>query len=91
MFQGPAGETGLVNADTLIRAFLDAGAARVLASNWDVDSLATKELMTRFYRRWPADYPSRRRLRAAMLSLRSHPGTAHPSAWAGFQLYGAPN
>ena len=88
---GPAGESGQVNADTLVRAFLDAGAARVLASNWDVDSLATKDLMERFYSEVVGGRSVAAALRAAMLELRSHPGTAHPSAWAGFQLYGAPN
>jgi CHAT domain-containing protein len=78
------------NADVLVRSFLDAGAARVLASSWDVDSAATRIFMDRFYTAALRGEPPANALRQAILDVRSQPSTAHPSAWAAFQLYGRP-
>jgi CHAT domain-containing protein len=87
---GVAGETPAEDSDVLMRAFLNAGAARVLASTWAVDSLATTQLMDFFYTRLLSGELPVRALRSAILELRSHSIGAHPSAWAAFQLYGRP-
>lgn len=71
----------------LPRAFLSAGARRVIASLWSVDDLATSELMTRFYTHLlgeglsPSDA-----LRRAQESLWEE--GRPPSEWSGFVLMG---
>ncbi len=87
---GFAEETSTVNADTLVRGFLDAGALRVVASSWDVNSSLTRLLMGRFYAQVMAGQAPASALRSAMLSFASVPATSHPSGWAAFQLYGTP-
>jgi len=73
----------------LTRAFMYAGAARVLASLWTVDDAATAELMSAFYRilfiegRAPAEA-----LRGAQLHMWRHPRWRHPYYWAAFTLQG---
>jgi CHAT domain-containing protein/tetratricopeptide (TPR) repeat protein len=73
----------------LTRGFMYAGAARVLASLWEVDDRATAELMRRFYRGMlvrklrPADA-----LRTAQQQMRTDPRWRSPYYWAGFTLVG---
>jgi CHAT domain-containing protein len=73
----------------LTRGFMHAGAARVVASLWPVDDLATAELMTRFYRgmlkegRRPAAA-----LRAAQLEMSRTSRWRAPYYWAGFVVQG---
>jgi CHAT domain-containing protein/Tfp pilus assembly protein PilF len=73
----------------LTRGFMYAGAARVVASMWDVKDEATAELMKRFYqgmfkeRRRPAEA-----LRAAQVSMWKEPRWEAPYFWAGFALQG---
>jgi tetratricopeptide (TPR) repeat protein len=73
----------------LPRAFLKSGAARVLASLWDVDDRATRELMSRFAAEWskPGTLPATALARAQRELLRDD---RHPYFWAGFELLGAP-
>ncbi|MCH9647742.1 MAG: CHAT domain-containing protein [Deltaproteobacteria bacterium] len=73
----------------LTRAFLRAGARRVIASQWDVDDRATAELMTAFYRSYLLeDLTAAEALRQAQLEVSRHPATAAPYFWAGFHLQG---
>lgn len=73
----------------LTQSFLQAGAARVVASLWDVDDAATARLMTGFYRellvtgRSPAAA-----LRAAQRAMRAEPRWSAPFSWAGFVVAG---
>jgi CHAT domain-containing protein/Tfp pilus assembly protein PilF len=73
----------------LTHGFLVAGAGRVLVSLWNVNDLATAELMERFYRHLlrggmrPAEA-----LRAAQLSMLREERWAAPYYWAGFTLQG---
>jgi CHAT domain-containing protein len=83
-------QTGSASADTLVRGFLDAGTARVLAASWDTDSFASRQLMEQFYDKMLGGATAASALRQAMLALRARPGTSHPSSWAAFQLYGQP-
>jgi CHAT domain-containing protein len=87
---GPGLHTGSADADTLVRGFLDAGATRVLAASWDTDSFASRQLVESFYDELLRGSTAAGALRKAMLELRAQPATAHPSAWAAFQLYGEP-
>jgi CHAT domain-containing protein len=73
----------------LSRAFLFAGAARVVASLWKVDDAATATLMTHFYRGLLVDkLPAVAALRAAQATLRRDARWSSPYYWAGFVLQG---
>jgi len=73
----------------LSRAFLFAGAARVLASLWKVDDAATAALMTHFYRGlFVQKLPPAAALKAAQVTLRKGERWASPYYWAGFVLQG---
>jgi CHAT domain-containing protein len=73
----------------LTRAFMYAGAPRVVASLWQVSDAATAELMERFYR---ALFVDRLRpaaaLRSAQLDLSRDARWSAPYYWAGFVLQG---
>jgi CHAT domain-containing protein len=80
-----AGE-GLVG---LTRGFMFAGARAVIASLWQVNDMATAELMKQFYigllqQRLPAAAA----LRHAQLELAKDPRWSAPYFWAGFVLQG---
>jgi len=73
----------------LTRGFMYAGASRVVASLWEVDDLATAELMRRFYRAMFHDgLRPAAALRAAQLELRRKKRWASPFYWAPFVLQG---
>ena len=73
----------------LTRAFFYAGAPRVVASLWEVNDLATAELMKRFYRAMLQEHlrPAAA-LRAAQSEMSHDPRWASPYFWAGFVLQG---
>jgi CHAT domain-containing protein/tetratricopeptide (TPR) repeat protein len=73
----------------LTRGFMYAGAQRIVASLWQVDDLATAELMAQFYHGMlkeglrPAEA-----LRKAQLEISKQKRWASPYFWAGFTLQG---
>ncbi|MEO6725408.1 MAG: CHAT domain-containing protein, partial [Blastocatellia bacterium] len=73
----------------LTRGFMYAGAPRVVASLWQVNDLATAELMKHFYRALlkEGQRPAAA-LRAAQLELRKEKRWAAPYFWAAFVLQG---
>ncbi|HEY5611769.1 MAG TPA: CHAT domain-containing protein, partial [Thermoanaerobaculia bacterium] len=73
----------------LTRGFMHSGAARVVASLWDVRDVATSELMHRFYRHMILDQlrPAEA-LRAAQVSMWREPRWRSPFYWGAFQLQG---
>jgi CHAT domain-containing protein len=77
----------------LARAFLYAGAAGLLVSQWRVDDAATASLMARFYRGLSRGVGGAEALRAAQMAHidAAMPESAHqhPFYWAGFQIIGA--
>jgi CHAT domain-containing protein len=77
-------------AINLARAFLFAGASRVVVSNWAVSDDATRALMVAFYARMLSDgLPPGDALRAAKVEmLRAGGAFAHPAHWAAFVLWG---
>jgi CHAT domain-containing protein len=73
----------------LTRAFMYAGAPRVVASLWQVSDLATSELMQTFYRGMLKQHLSpAAALRAAQLQMSQDPRWASPYFWAGFVMQG---
>ena len=73
----------------LTRGFMYAGAPRVVASLWQVDDLATAELMKRFYRGMLKDgLRPAAALRAAQLEMAQQKRWAAPYFWAAFTLQG---
>jgi CHAT domain-containing protein len=85
-------ETGLAEAGSgdemvgLVRAFLVAGASRVVASLWPVDDAVTAAFMACFYRALVAgSEPAAALQRAQAAIARDHP---HPYFWGAFTLYG---
>ena len=85
---GVGEHSGVVNLDSLTRAFLEAGAGRVIAANWEVDSVFTAKLMSNFYDRLMAGVAPAEALRQAGLALRGR--FPHPRFWASFRVFGRP-
>jgi tetratricopeptide (TPR) repeat protein len=72
----------------LSRAFLNAGAANVVATLWPVEDRASAELMERFYERFTVGADPAAALAEAQRALLAAPATAHPFYWAGFVSVG---
>ncbi len=74
----------------LTRGFMHAGAARVVASLWNVDDRATAELMKRFYEGMlgPKQLRPAAALRAAQVSMWRDGRWNQPYHWAAFVLQG---
>lgn len=74
----------------LTRAFMHAGARGLLVSHWSVESVATRDLITDFFRRHKAGTATPEALSAAQADLRAsrdevlHLSRAHPFFWAPF-------
>lgn len=88
-------ETGLDRYDKgegaigAARTFLALGAPVVVASQWEVDSEPTKDLMVAFHRnRKGLGLASAESLRRAQLELLSADATRQPFYWAAFALFG---
>jgi CHAT domain-containing protein len=88
-------ETGLgkeIKGEGLIgltRGFMYSGVPRVIASLWNVDDLATAELMKLFYRGLLKNgLPAGAALRAAQVEMSKQKRWASPYYWAGFVLQG---
>jgi CHAT domain-containing protein len=83
----PEGSVGVA------RAFLLAGAGSVVASLWNVDDMATKELMCDFYKELYGSGGRGRGVRAAEAIRRAMLARIHerkcPSLWAAFLVNGA--
>ena len=78
---------GAVNNQSLVRAFLAAGAHQVVASRWSVNSEATRFLMEAFYRRLLAGAGAPEAMRQAALTVAQQKAWSHPFYWAGFDVY----
>jgi len=74
-------------SQTLVDGFLAGGARNVLASLWNVDTLATRALMTEFYAGLRTQMVPAEALSRAVQSIKLKPGWQHPYYWAAFQLY----
>ena len=85
-------ETGLAELGSgdemvgLVRAFLVAGASRVVASLWPVDDEVTADFMARFYGALCGGNTPAGALRLAQTEVMRH--SPHPFYWAAFTLHG---
>jgi CHAT domain-containing protein/tetratricopeptide (TPR) repeat protein len=79
---------GASGTENLTDAMLEAGVHDVVASRWNVDSEATRQLMEFFYRQLLAGQDVASSLRAAQLELAAQPRMAHPYYWAAFGTQG---
>lgn len=70
-------------------AFLQSGVRDVVSSEWDVDSVTTRELMNRFYISLQNDSPIARSMQKSKWSLMSASKTSHPFYWAAFEVFGS--
>jgi CHAT domain-containing protein len=79
-------ESGLLDTNSLVRAFLVAGVPSVIASHWDVDSASTSRLMLNFYQNIAAGKST---VQAIYLARKEILGDRpHPYYWASFSLTG---
>ncbi|HEU4415274.1 MAG TPA: CHAT domain-containing tetratricopeptide repeat protein [Candidatus Angelobacter sp.] len=83
------GREGVLDTDSLIHALFAAGVPRVIASQWNVDSASTSQLMQSFYR----SLGKNRTVPEAMFDARNEMirKTPHPYYWAGFSVEGTAN
>jgi CHAT domain-containing protein len=73
----------------LTRGFMHAGAQRVVASLWQVDDLATAELMKRFYSGMlKENLRPAAALREAQIEMSGSSRWSSPYYWAGFVIQG---
>jgi len=73
----------------LTRGFMYAGASRVVASLWNVDDVATSELMGRFYKEMEKDgLRPAAALRQAQIQMWKQKDWRAPYYWAAFQMQG---
>ena len=79
-------ENGLLDARSLVRAFLMARVPRVIASHWDVDSETTSRLMISFYQSLNTDKSVALAIYHARNAISAD--RPHPYYWASFSLTG---
>ena len=84
------GQFGGESLSGLAGAFFHAGARAILASNWEVPSAQTVQLMTGLFQRLGPGLTGgvAEALRQSQLALAAQPATAHPFFWAAFTLIG---
>jgi CHAT domain-containing protein len=83
---GVGRENGLLDTNSLVRAFLMARVPRVIASHWDVDSATTSRLMAGFYNNIAGGKSVAQAIFLARKEiLLDHP---HPYYWASFSVTG---
>ncbi|MBZ5522226.1 MAG: CHAT domain-containing protein [Acidobacteriia bacterium] len=83
------GDAGLLETDNLVHKFTSAGVPNVIASNWNVDSRSTGDLMAHFYRNLERGDTVPMALAGARNDLRAR--KSHPYYWAAFDLVGRVN
>lgn len=79
-----------LNRHGMASALVYAGVPRVIASEWEVDSVVTRNLMMHFYENLLKGMNSGEALRDAGFEIRRNPTTSHPYFWAAFQTFGKP-
>jgi CHAT domain-containing protein len=83
------GRDGVLDTDNLVHALLGSGVPRVIASQWNVDSETTSQLMQSFYRNLEKNQPVARAMYDARNEMAKR--APHPYYWASFNLAGLPD
>src|SRR5581483_6115111 len=83
-----ANERGPVDPQSLVRALLAAGAQRVVAARWSIDSESTRRFMGAFYDSLFKGSAPAVALQQASTAVRAEKGWEHPYYWAAFDLFG---
>ena len=83
------GKDGVLDMDNLVHALLSSGVPRVIASQWNVDSGTTSQLMQSFYR----NVSKGEGVAQAMFDARNEmvKRAPHPYYWASFTVAGLPS
>jgi len=84
---GTGEREGPGSPQSLVRAFLRAGAGEVVASSWNLGSAGAQIFMSDFYSALLAGKPVAEALRIAGVSARSVRGYVHPYYWAGLEVF----
>jgi CHAT domain-containing protein len=83
-----AGESrGVVNPNSLVRAFLVSGARSVVATQWNIDSAATQKFMDAFYTPLLAGASVPDALKLARHAIRTTSAYRHPYYWGAFAVF----
>ena len=85
---GTAKPSEAAQSDSLVTEFLHAGAPNVVASRWNVDSMATTEFMIQFYRSVLSGHEVADALQITARDFRKTAGWIHPYYWAAFSTFG---
>ncbi|HEY2499142.1 MAG TPA: CHAT domain-containing protein [Candidatus Angelobacter sp.] len=83
------GKDGVLDTDNLVHALLGAGVPRVIATQWNVDSGTTSQVMQSFYHNIAKGEPVTRALFDARNEMVKR--APHPYYWASFTVAGLPN
>jgi CHAT domain-containing protein/cytochrome c-type biogenesis protein CcmH/NrfG len=78
---------GVFSSDSLLRVFLQRGVPNVVASRWNVDSVATRQFMQLFYQALLSGGNPSDAIHQAQFGLRSRPEMAHPYYWSAFSVF----
>ncbi|MBK7931764.1 MAG: CHAT domain-containing protein [Bryobacterales bacterium] len=81
------GEEDSLDPSRLAESALAAGARKVIATLWDVDSVASSQFAQHFYAALRQSQTPEAALRKAMERLRANPRFTHPYYWAPYALY----
>lgn len=79
----------LSESRSLVSEFLQAGAHNVVASRWNIDSMATADFVEMFYGSALSGHSVGRALQDAAGAFRHDREKAHPYYWAAFSVYGS--
>ncbi len=85
---GTAKPSEMSDADSLVSEFLKAGAQNVVASRWNVDSMATADFVDLFYQAVLSGSSVAGAMQTAASVFRKTPERAHPYYWAAFSAFG---
>lgn len=85
---GTAKPSETSETDSLVSEFLQAGAHNVVASRWNVDSMATTDFVDIFYSSVLSGDSVADAVQNAANTFRNRPERAHPYYWAAFSAFG---
>jgi CHAT domain-containing protein len=85
---GTAKPSEASESDSLVSEFLQAGAHNVVASRWNVDSMATADFVEVFYGAVLSGGSVSDALQTAANTFRKTPERSHPYYWAAFSAFG---